>query len=67
MAVDSTGLWDVTTSNTSTNWSSDASSATTTYTTTQSNVVTSHKVVAVVWLNDEQTKNWDLEIVWGLE
>lgn len=67
MAVDSTGLWDVTTSNTSTNWSSDASSANTTYTTTQSNVVTSHKVVAVVWLNDEQTKNWDLEIVWGLE
>ena len=67
MAVDSTGLWDVTTSNTSTNWSSDASSANTTYTTTKSNVATSHKVVAVVWLNDEQTKNWDLEIVWGLE
>lgn len=67
MAVDSTGLWDVTTFNTNTNWSSDASSATTTYTTTQSNVATSHKVVAVVWLNDEQTKNWDLEIVWGLE
>lgn len=67
MAVDSTGLWDQTSSSVNTTWSSDASVSTTTYSTTQTNVDTDHKVVAVVFYNDAQTKNWDLEIVWGLE
>jgi len=67
MALDSTGLWDQTSSSTNTTWSSDASVSTTTYSTTQTDVSTDHKVVAVVFYNDAQTKNWDLEIVWGLE
>jgi hypothetical protein len=67
MALDSTGLWDQTSSSVNTTWSSDASVSTTTYSTTQTNVSTDHKVVAVVFYNDAQTKNWDLEIVWGLE